>query len=407
MAQSIQPQFLAVDFYCGAGGTTRGLLDAGGYVIAGIDNDLTCEATYTSNNRNTTLDRAGPRFLGLDMFPASDEYPDGRQAELLHELRASIPVRRSEAPGVPLLFAICAPCQSFTRFVQRSLTNERRDARKQDANLLDQTLPFITEFKPELVMIENVVSMLKAESHSIWNAFFDRLRILGYDTDYAKVCASNFGVPQRRRRLIGIAIRRSSTEAGKQLEEPDSIPTSDPNAPLRTVRDAIGSLPPLGPGETHDSIPNHRCRNLSALNRRRLAFLDPGESNHKFAEADDDELMLPCHRRLTANGTPGFADVYTRMDPDRPAPTITTRFHSASNGRYGHYDQEQVRAISLREGATLQSFPASYRFHSPSMDGIARMIGNAVPPTLAAFMARHLAQVWESSQVHGRQNHEF
>lgn len=283
--------------------------------------------------------------------------------------------------------------------MQRSLTEERRDAREQDANLLDQTLPFIVEFKPELVMVENVVSMLKGESNSIWSAFFDRLQTLGYDTDYAKVCASDFGVPQRRKRLIGITVRRSFTRSGKQLQEPESVPSSDPNALVRTVRDAIGSLPPLGPGESHETIPNHRCRDLSALNRRRLAFLGPGESNRKFTEADDDELMLTCHRRLAAKGTPGFADVYTRMHPDKPAPTITTRFHSVSNGRYGHYDQEQVRAISLREGAALQTFPASYQFHSPSMDGAARMIGNAVPPTLAAFMARHLMRVWEWSQV--------
>ena len=108
------------------------------------------------------------------------------------------------------------------------------------------------------------------------------------------------------------------------------------------------------------------------LNRRRLSYLKPGESNHKFADADDDELMLPCHRRLSANGTPGFGDVYTWMRPDRPSPTITTRFHSVSNGRFGHYDPDPVRAISLREGAALQSFPDDYEFHASGMDGAAQ-----------------------------------
>lgn len=73
------PKFLAVDFYCGAGGTTRGLLDAGGYVIAGIDRDADCRETYIRNNANATLDCAAPPFLNLDMFPATPEHPEGQQ----------------------------------------------------------------------------------------------------------------------------------------------------------------------------------------------------------------------------------------------------------------------------------------------------------------------------------------
>ena len=92
------------------------------------------------------------------------------------------------------------------------------------------------------------------------------------------------------------------------------------------------------------------------------------------------------------------------MRPDRPAPTITTRFHSVSNGRFGHYDPDQVRAISLREGAALQSFPNDYEFHASGMDVAARMIGNAVPPKLAAFMAGHLADVW-GTHCHSKGHH--
>ena len=115
-------KFLAADFYCGAGGTPRGLIDAGGYVIAGIDKDQACRDTYRSNNRNLTLDRAEPAFIQKDMFPWSPEYPDGQQKEILDELAGLIEGRQAEATDVPLLFAVCAPCQSFTKFVQRSLT---------------------------------------------------------------------------------------------------------------------------------------------------------------------------------------------------------------------------------------------------------------------------------------------
>lgn len=106
------PKFLAVDFYCGAGGTTRGLLDAGGYVIAGIDRDADCRETYTRNNANTRLDGATPAFLNLDLFPATPEHPAGQQELVYAELRKLIPPQRARAPYVPLLFAICAPCQS-------------------------------------------------------------------------------------------------------------------------------------------------------------------------------------------------------------------------------------------------------------------------------------------------------
>ena len=111
------PKFLAVDFYCGAGGTTRGLLDAGGYVIAGIDKDEGCHDTYVLNNPNEKLNGDYPAFLALDMFPSSEDYPSGQQHEIWHRLERLIPMYRNEAPSVPLLFAICAPCQSFAKFV--------------------------------------------------------------------------------------------------------------------------------------------------------------------------------------------------------------------------------------------------------------------------------------------------
>ena len=120
----------------------------------------------------------------------------------------------------------------------------------------------------------------------------------------------------------------------------------------------------------------------------------PGESNAAFAETQFGDISLACHRRMEGRGPRGFGDVYTRMAPNRPAPTITTRFHSISNGRFGHYDPEQVRGLTLREGARLQSFEDDYRFYATGMDKAAVMIGNAVPPKLSAFMADWLFSQW-------------
>ncbi|MCY4474426.1 MAG: DNA cytosine methyltransferase [Chloroflexi bacterium] len=386
------PGFFAVDFYCGAGGTTRGMIDAGGYVIAGIDKDETCWKTYVRNNSNTSLDREPPQYLALDMFEASDDYPEGQQQEVWEQLRRLIPQFRNRFPNLPLMFAICAPCQSFTKFVQRNMTEKRSETRMRDQNLLAQTLDFIDEFEPELVMSENVASIKTGRLRHVWQDFRNSLILMGYDVDDRRVCASNFGIPQRRRRSILIAIKRQEL---RRQEQPVLIPEQDVDAELQTVQQAIDHLPSLDPGDESMDVPNHVCRNLTELNRKRLMALQPGEPNFNLANSDFGDLSLDCHRRLEAKGKRGFGDVYTRMRPDRPSPTITTRFHSVSNGRFGHYAPQQVRAISLREGAALQSFSDDYQFYGTGMDPIARMIGNAVPPVLARFMSQWAVNQWQ------------
>ena len=390
MATLKKPRFLAVDFYCGAGGTTRGLLNADGYVIAGVDNDATCQETYERNNENATLDEQRPLFLAYDMFPESPSYPGGQQEQVFEALRGLIPPKRSMASDVPLLFAICAPCQAFTKFAQRHLTQERRESRERDRSLLSQTLGFIDEFNPELVLCENVIGIRRGASRQIWADFIDALRERDYVVDDKEVCASRFGVPQYRRRSFLMGLKGDPSVPAA----PVAVPTLAGNGKPISVRDAIGKLPSLEAGESSDDVADHTCRNLSETNLRRLAYLKPGQSNFGLADAPTGDLSLACHRRLDGTGKRGFGDVYTRMRPDKPSPTITTRFVSISNGRFGHFDQKQVRGISVREGATLQSFPMDYRFHGFGIDAKAKMIGNAVPPALACSMASHLVSTW-------------
>ena len=386
------PKFLAVDFYCGAGGTTRGLLDAGGYVICGIDKDASNRVTYQRNNRNTTLDKNEPRFLALDMFSSRPDYPQGQQHEVWGKLRELIPHHRQMVSGVPLLFVICAPCQSFTRFVQRRMTADRTQSRDRDLNLLSQTIAFVAEFQPEMVISENVASIKTGAYRHIWSDFQKQLGVLGYAVGEDRVCTTRFGVPQYRRRSVLLALR-DENERGSVLDL--EVPDRNPDASQLSVREAIDHLPPLDAGGCANDVSNHVCRNLTEVNRHRLMSVKPGEPNWGFSETPFGDLSLPCHRRLAAKGERGFGDVYTRIHPDRPSPTLTTRFHSVSNGRFGHYDEDQVRGLSLREGATLQSFEDDYKFHGESMDAIARMIGNAVPPKLSAYMASWLLNLWQ------------
>jgi len=390
-----RPRFLAVDFFCGAGGTTRGLIDAGGYVLAGIDKERKCERTYVENNDNLHWDKLPPKFLARDVFAKSEDHPDGEQEELAEELRTLIAAARKRFPDVPLLFAICAPCQPFTTLSRNPMSKERLDKRKRDSNLLRAALEFVREHEPELVLSENVAGISDPRFGGIWADFKEELERLGFATGAKAVCVSRFGVPQRRKRSILLAAKR-----GKVLDARFAdllggelvVPDQDPDAPAATVEKAIGHLPALAAGEAHPEIPNHRTRSLSELNIKRISSAKPGETNRYMERTEHGDLSLACHRRVNARlTTRGFNDVYTRMRPDGPSPTITTRCHSISNGRFGHYDTNQNRGISLREAAALQSFEDDYVFYpTGQIEPVARMIGNAVPPRLARFFADYL-----------------
>jgi len=395
-ASSDQPAFLAVDFFCGAGGTTRGLIDAGGYIIAGVDKDPRCRETYLENNTNERLDYSEPRFLEYDVFPEDSGKASGQQKKLRQELKTLIPFYRARARKVPLLFAICAPCQPFTRLSRKELTAKRKAGRRRDKNLLREAVKFVKWFKPELVLSENVQGIGDPKYGGVWDEFRDALRAAGYVTGTNVVCTSRFGIPQFRRRSILVAVRRDVAKSERMADEKGSeilVPESDPDSVITSVKRAIGHLPAIKAGESHRKIPNHRARTLSDLNLLRLGSAKPGQSNAYMEKTPDGNLSLKCHRKVNRKfGTRCFTDVYTRMRPDKPSPTITTKCHSISNGRFGHYDTKQVRGISLREAAILQSFPEDYVFYpQEQIEPIARMIGNAVPPKLACFYSRYLA----------------
>lgn len=386
---------MAVDFFCGAGGTTRGLIDAGGYVIAGVDKDMRCERTFSENNVNETLDYLPTRFLNYDIFPKSEEYPQGQRRELAHALDKLIPYYQRKVPNVPLLFAICAPCQPFTRLSRKELSRKRKEGRARDSNLLRKAASFVRRFNPDLVLSENVAGIKDPKYGGVWDDFRVSLEKAGYVTGTKVVCTSRFGVPQFRKRSILLAVRSELVKSERLADLLGSeilVPDSDPNAMIVSVAEAIGHLPPLKAGVEHPSLPNHRTRTLSELNIKRISSAKPGQSNAYMEDTRFGDLTLDCHRKVNRRLKGRcFTDVYTRMHPDRPSPTITTKCHSISNGRFGHYDTKQQRGISLREAAVLQSFPEDYVFYpTEQIEPIARMIGNAVPPRLARYFARYL-----------------
>ena len=384
------PKFLAVDYFCGAGGTTRGLIDAGGYVIAGIDKLESCRKTYVANNGNECGDRAYPEFLALDLFPATEDYPAGQQDKAIERLDKLISMHWKRFPKIPLLFAICAPCQPFTRLSKGKLSEARVTNRLRDRSLLAHVCTFVKRYQPDMILSENVAGITDPRYGGVWERFASQLRDLHFSVASRRVCTSEFGIAQYRRRFILGAIRTGQ----EGVFESFKLPGKDVSASKKTVAEVFQGLPALEAGQKHSEVANHVTRNLSEMNRKRISYAKPGESNEYLSSTPDGDLSLACHRRVNNRlRTRCFTDVYTRMAPNRPSPTITTRCHSITNGRFGHPDMRQLRGISMREAARLQSFRDEYVFYPvDQVEPIARMIGNAVPPRLAQFYADYLIQ---------------
>jgi DNA (cytosine-5)-methyltransferase 1 len=344
----------AVDFFCGAGGLTRGLLDSGIEVVLGIDNDKTCGETYEKNN-------APAKFKCSDIRKLND---DGLAAEL----------KGIESSN--LLFAACAPCQPFSK--QRTDGHNRRQR-----TLLLEFLRFVTKHKPEFVLVENVPGITRVKGLSAYRILLTGLKDLGYSTDARNIDAKSYGVPQTRRRHVLLA---SLSHVAKVPE-----PTHGPGLkPYVTAEEAISRFPPIKAGETHPTVPNHRASFLSDLNLERIdKTLRDGGNRMSWPE----HLVLKCHKK----DYQGHTDVYGRMWWKRPAPALTCKCHSLSNGRYGH--PEQNRAISLREAAALQSFPDDYVFLGDSKAAIGNQIGNAVPVKLAEALGAAIVVCKETARV--------
>lgn len=338
---------IAVDFFCGAGGLTRGLQNAGVDVLAGFDIDNACRETYDHNNPKSQFHSLDIRDIELSTL---------RKATGLRSFRQTI-------------FAGCAPCQPFSQ-------QRKGGIRKRDATLLSEFGRLIEAALPRAVLVENVPGMARVPGNSTFRRFLSLLERNGYTHSFDVLDAKFFGVPQTRRRLVMLAVRGMDA----------SLPTSKYGSklrPLRTVRDAISHFPSIDAGKSSNAVPNHICASITEINMTRLRATPHDGGDRRAWPA---KLQLKCH----SGGYVGHTDVYGRMAWDGPAPTLTGRCNSISNGRYGH--PEQDRAISLREAAALQSFPDRYKFFGSSKH-IALQIGNAVPVRFAQALGNHVCRI--------------
>src|SRR5690606_8356154 len=225
-----EPRFLAFDLFCGAGGTTRGFIDARGYVVAGVDNDPMCRKTYVMNNKNEFPPFEPPAYLQYDLLPGLDGSVEG-QRRAMERIEVLLNSVRLRYPSLPLVAAVTPPCQPFTRLGRLGRTDERALQHELDSTLLIQSVNFIRKFLPDVIFSENVPGIDNPAYGGIWSEFITRLQELGYVVGDARVCASRFGVPQYRRRAIIVAIRRSvilpELKTAARLDLPEEDPEAD------------------------------------------------------------------------------------------------------------------------------------------------------------------------------------
>lgn len=331
-----------IDFFSGCGGVSEGLRQAGFDITIGLDFDKKAAETYQENFKEA-------QFYNVDIRELDER-----------ELATSF--KQGNPKNEPLLLVACAPCQPFST---QNKAKSEDDIRR---TLLDETHRFIKELEPDYILIENVPGLQKIDKNKDgpYKRFINFLTAQGYKFIEFIAKSEEYGVPQRRKRFVLLASKVGLLDIpakthGESLE------------PIKTVRDFIGEFPAIQAGEVHFDDPWHRCSTLNERNLERISHTPEGGDRRNWP----DHLINECHKTHS-----GHMDVYGRMSWDKPAPTLTTRCYSYSNGRFGHPDTNQHRAISVREASRLQTFPKDFIFKGSVVEA-SRQIGNAVPCEMA------------------------
>lgn len=342
--------YTALDLFSGCGGLTTGLRAAGFSVLLSAEIRAEARQTYLANHPRIHV------YTDVRLI-------DGNKLLKLFKLR----------PGQLDLLAACPPCQGFSsiRTRNKEIAVDKRNS------LIFQVSRLAKIILPKCILIENVPRLLTDRR---LKRFISSLKKFGYVGEPKIVDAQDYGVPQRRKRMILI------------LSRVGVIDVATPSGRRMTVRDAIGNLP--SPDSNHRR-PLHRMRQrLSDLVLERISCIKRNRSELP------ERLVLPCHRRYDG----GFRDVYGRMDWDKVSPTITRSSHNPSKGRFVH--PEQNRGLTLYEALLLQGFPKNYKFPKDIGIGkIASMIGEAVPPPLAKAQAEHILKKLKEFEKAKRRKH--
>jgi len=347
--QDMSHQFTAIDLFSGAGGLSVGLKEAGFNVVAAVEIDKAAVDTYKKNH---------PEVVVLDK-----DIREVSGGEILHKT-GKMKIN---------LIAGCPPCQGFSTLTDKK---NRDDPRNQ---LVIQMGRLVEELKPDICMLENVPG-LAGRGSPLLEEFTSKLEELGYIITKNVLQMADYGVPQSRKRLVLLAGKGFKVELPKPTHA--RIPKKGQDAWV-TLRESLEKdRKPIsyfyakqnGGAKKYNW---HVTRDLKPISIQRLKHLKPGASR----------MTLPMHLRPACHrNSKGFPNVYARMNWDDVAPTMTSGCTTLSSGRFGH--PEEDRTISVREAATIQTFPENYVFETETIEKVCEMIGNALPCRFAEIVSR-------------------
>lgn len=302
------------------------------------------------------------------------------------------------------------PCQGFSRNGPRLYSDEDKTLRFYDHpknHLYKSFLFFVEEMRPKLVLVENVREFLNFGSGKFSSDLRARFIELGYEVDFQKINAAEFGVPQTRHRVFFIAVRKDvadTTGIGPQF--PNGLFRKSGfygelalSPPHRTVREAISDLPP--PVKAKDGLARYEANTALSDLAKRLRSKSGVVHNHvarKLSKIQVDRINAVGTGRMKhiedeLKTEKFYGSAYRRLAWDEPSLTITTWVYHVGSGRFAHPTED--RGVTMREAARLQSFDDDFVF-PPFVNPTSQMIGNAVPPLVGYAFAQQFVKVLDA-----------
>lgn len=352
-----------MDLFAGVGGLSYGFSKIPEFrIVAANEVDRDIARAYSLNHRDVKM------FNG-DINELTEE----RLRDILGDTRIDIVV------GGP-------PCQSYSTLGKRRLDDR--------ANLFLQYKRVLGILQPKAFVFENVTGILSMNKKALFKEVQREFSELGYQLKYQVLNAVDYGVPQQRERVILVGFR------GENRFEYPTPTHGEGRKPYVTLRDALGDLPVLRSGQTGTSYDraadNEFLRWVRANAGEKLTeHSAPKNGKHliRIMETLQDGQSKDDLPEEIRPGS-GYGNTYAKLWWDRPSTTITRNFACPSSSRCIH--PRDSRAMTIREGARLQSFPDDYLFYGSS--GKKRLeIGNAVPPLLSMAIAEKMLEAMQKN----------
>lgn len=332
-------KYKAIDLFAGCGGLSEGMRRSGFDVMVAIEIDENAASTYKMNHPDTEVLQRDIREV------------EGKEVQ---ELLGN---------GKLQLLAGCPPCQGFSGVRKLHRQHSIRDRRNR---LVMEYLRFVEELKPLTIMMENVPGVV---NYYLFRTMVKKLKELGYAVKFEVVNVKDYGVPQRRRRLILVGSLLGHIDIAKPTNE------------MVTVRETIGSMETID--KTNDPLHKIIIKHTERINKMIQMTPKNGGGRKDLPE----EYRLKCHSKENV----GFNDIYGRLRWDDYANTITGGCLNPSKGRFLHPEEDRV--ITPREAALIQTFPLNYKFPiEVGKTSLASMIGEALPPKFSCIQCKNIKE---------------